>query len=132
MTIPKGKRLCSQVKETVNRVHNYFAQLKRCCAGRGALKEDIGRHRLVSFVCSLALLLKALRPTCYVCVGIAERTITSVQQEASCGSTVFSSLAKQCKVRRRRVLVDTFDREAIKRRMYQLYEAKEHMTVKKL
>ena len=28
--------------------------------------------------------------------------------------------------------IDNFDREAIRKRMYQLYEAKEHITVKKL
>ena len=51
---------------------------------------------------------------------------------ATCGSAVFSSPAKRYKVSRRRVLVDTFNREAIRRRIYQLYEAKEHVTVKKL
>ena len=36
------------------------------------------------------------------------------------------------KVSRRCVLVDTFDREAIRRRTYQLYEAKENETFSKL
>ena len=85
----RGKILCSQAKEIVNTVYNYFAQLERCCAGRGALKEDIGSHRFVSSVRSLALLLKTLRFMCYICVGIAQQAITSVRQETSCGSAVF-------------------------------------------
>ena len=67
-----------------------------------------------------------------MCIGVAERTITNIRQEASSGGAVFSSPAKRYKVSRRRVLVDTFDREAIRRKIYQLYEAKEHVTAKKL
>ena len=85
----------------------------------------------MSSVHSLGLLLKAVGPMCYICVGISEQTITRVGQEASCGSAAFSSPAKGYKVSRWRVLVDTFDCEAIKRGLYQLYEVKEHMTVKK-
>ena len=40
----------------------------------------------MSSVCSIVLFLKLLRPTHYVCAGIAKRTITRVQQEASCSS----------------------------------------------
>ena len=69
---------------------------------------------------------------CYIYVGITEWTITRLQQEATCGSAVFSSPAKPYKVSRWHVLVDTFHCEAIRGRMYQLYEAKELMTVKKL
>ena len=50
----------------------------------------------------------------YVCVGIAERAITSIRQEASCGRAVFLSPVKRYEVSRRRVLVDTSDHEAIK------------------
>ena len=60
---------------------------------------------------------------CYVCIGITERTITRVWQEASFGSAVFSSPAKWA---------DGVYHEVITRKMFQLYEAKEHMTVKKL
>ena len=131
MTMSRGNRPCLQVKEIVDRVYNYSAQLEQLCAGRGTLKQNIRSHRFGSSVCSLALLLKPLRPTCYVCVGIAKQTITSVRQEASCGSAVFSSPAKQYKVSRPHLLVDTSNWEAVKRRMYQLYKAKEHVTVKK-
>ena len=49
----------------------------------------------------------------HMLIGIAEQTITSIRQEASCGSAVFSSSTKWYKVSRQRVLVDTFDREVI-------------------
>ena len=85
---------------------------------------------------TLALLLKALRPTCFMCVRIIEQTTASIQQEASCGigSSVLSSLEKWYKVSRHRGLVDTFNHKPIRRKIhvYQLYEAKEHMTAKKL
>ena len=67
-----------------------------------------------------------------MCIEITEWTITNIQQEASCASTVFSSPAKRYKVSRQRILVDTFNCEAIRRKIYQLYLAKEHMTTKKL
>ena len=35
--MPKGKRLCSQSKETVNQVFNYFSEMEKRCASRGAL-----------------------------------------------------------------------------------------------
>ena len=58
--------------------------------------------------------------------------IASIQQEASCGSAVFSSLEKWYRVSRWSGLVGTFNHEAIRRKIYQLYEVKEHMTAKKL
>ena len=69
---------------------------------------------------------------CYICVGISKRAITRFQGEASYDGLQFSSLAKQYKVSRWRVLVDTFDCEAIRRMMYQLYEVKENVTLSEL
>ena len=43
-----------------------------------------------------------------------------------------SSPAKRYKVSQRRVIVGLFDREALRRRMYQLYEAKQHVTLSQL
>ena len=131
MTMPRESRLCLQAEVIVNRVYNYFPQLQRLGAGSCALKEDIGRHKFMRSIHSSALLLKAFQPTYYVCIRIAERMITSIWQQDSGGSTVFSSPPNWCKVGSSRVLVGTSDREAIKRRMYQLYERKVHVTVKK-
>ena len=63
---------------------------------------------------------------------IAERTIAGIQQDASCGSVVFSSPEKWYKVSRQHVLGDIFDHEAVRRKIYQLYKEKQHVTTKKL
>ena len=88
----------------------------------------------MSYICRLAYTLVEIIETHVfrMCIGIAKRTMTNIWQEASCGSAVFSSPAKQYKVSRQCVLVDTFDCEAIRRKIYQLYEVKEHVTAKKL
>ena len=39
---------------------------------------------------------------------------------------------KQYRMSRRCVVVDNFDHKAIRRRIYQVYEEKEHVTLKKL
>ena len=75
----------------------------------------------MSSVHNFEVLLQGLRPTFYGHAGISERTITRLRQETSHGSASFTSPAKRYKVSRRRVLVDTFDREAIRRKIYQLY-----------
>ena len=49
-----------------------------------------------------------------------------------CGSTVFSSPQKWYKVSRQCGLVDNFDRKATRKKIYQLYEVKKHVTTKKL
>ena len=61
-----------------------------------------------------------------MCIRIAQQTIASIQQDASYGSSVFSSLEKWYNVNRRHVLID--HREAIRRKIYELYEEKEHVT----
>ena len=86
----------------------------------------------MSSVHSLALLLEALGPACYGFVGIADRAITKLQQRTNCGSVVFSSPAKQYKMTRWHVLVNSFTHKAIRRRMYHPYKVKERMTVKNL
>ena len=52
-----------------------------------------------------------------------------IQREDSCGTPVFSSLAKYYKVSRPHVSVNVFGCKGIRRRMYQLYEMKEQMTL---
>ena len=65
-------------------------------------------------------------------VGISEWTIFRLRREHVVTGTDFSSPAKRYKMSRCRVVVDDFDREAIRRRIYQVYEAKEHLTLSKL
>ena len=49
-------------------------------------------------------------------------TIKRVRRERALSETDFSSPAKRYKLSRRRIVVDDFDREAIRRRIYQVYE----------
>ena len=56
----------------------------------------------------------------------------NIKKEAISAGSIFQSPAKQYRLSKRGVLVDTFDREAIRRKVYQLYEAKEHVTLSKL
>ena len=65
-------------------------------------------------------------------VGISESTIIRLRRERAVSGTDFSSPAKHYKMSRRQVVVDDFDQEAIRRRIYQVYEAKEHLTLLKL
>ena len=55
-----------------------------------------------------------------------------LRRELAVSGTDISSPAKRYKMSRRRVVVDDFDREAIRRRIYQVYKAKEHLTLSKL
>ena len=55
-----------------------------------------------------------------------------VRRERAASGTDFSSPAKRYKASRQLIVVDDFDREAIRRRIYQVYEAKEHLTLSKL
>ena len=59
-------------------------------------------------------------------------TVKRIQREPNYCGPDFSSPTKQYNVSRRCVLLETFDRETIKRRMYQLYEAKKDDTLWKL
>ena len=65
-------------------------------------------------------------------VGISESTITTLRRECTIGGTDISSPTKHYKLSRCQTLVDDTDREAIRKRFYQLYEAKEHLTFAKL
>ena len=76
----------------------------------------------MSSTCRLTLLLEA-ETLYYICVGISKQLMTKLWRGATCGSAVFSPPAKWYKMRRLRVFINTFDHEAIRRRIYQLYEA---------
>ena len=65
-------------------------------------------------------------------VGISESTIKRLRRERALSENDFSSPAKRYRLSRRRVVVDDFDREAIRRKIYQVYESKEHLTLAKL
>ena len=96
------------------------------------IEEDSECHKLVSSIVLPHFYSFSMRPTCYVCIGVSEQMIMNIKKEAISAGSAFRSPAKQYRLSRRRALVDTFDWEAIRRKVYQLYEAKEHMTLSKL
>ena len=95
-------------------------------------KEDIASYRFMSLYTYTCTLVESIVTRVSNMYRNHWVNITNIWQEASCGSGMFSSPAKWYKVSRWRVLVDTFDREAVRRKIYQLYKMKEHVTVKKL
>ena len=122
--MPKGKRLL-QSKQIVNQVFNYFSEMEKRCAGRGPLNRTLeATGSWVLWCCTLV--------ECCVCVGISKWAVKRIWREVNYGGPDFSSPEKWYKVSRWCVLVDTFDCEAIRRRMYQLYEEKENENPLKL
>ena len=120
--MPKGKTLCSQSKDIVNTAFNYFSEMEKHCAGRGTLKRTSeARGSCVLWHCNLV--------ECYVRVGISKWAIMRIWREASHDGPEFLSPAKRYKVSRWHVLVGTFNCKAIRRRMLQLYKAKESMSI---
>ena len=65
--------------------------------------------------------------------GVSERAIWRYKREKrSLGDDDFSSPAKRYKLSRVRIDPDDFDREAIRRIIFETYDQKENVTIKKL
>ena len=104
----KGKRLRSQTKEVVANVYDYFEELHRRQRTQGPLKRTADA------------------------TGVSCASIKRLWKEkADTGGAAFSTPTKRYR-HSRRLLVDDFDREAIRRKIYHLYQAKEHVTLNKL
>ena len=66
------------------------------------------------------------------CTGLSRASIKKLRKEkADTGGATFSTPTKRYRSSRR-LLVDDFDREAIRRKIYHLYQAKQHVTLTKL
>ena len=127
--MPKGKRVCAQTKNVLLRVYDYFDNLEQRGGGRGALyRTSEATGELTSYCCVLVGIL----PLRHNNVGYSEKTIKRVRSERAVSGMDFSSPAKRYKSSRQLIVVDDFEREAIRRRIYQLYEAKENLTLSKL
>ena len=87
----KEETVCSQSKERVNKVFNYFSIMEKRCAGIGYLNRT--SKATVSRVLWCYTLVE-----CYVCVGISKWIIMGILREARSGGPDFSSPAKQYKV----------------------------------
>ena len=128
--MPKGKRVCAQTKNVLLRVYDYFDNVEQCGGGWGALyRTSKATGELTSLYCCV---LVGILPLRHNNVGYSEKTIKRVRSERAVSGKDFLSPAKRYKSSRRRIVVDDFDREAIRRRIYQLYEAKENLTLSKL
>ena len=104
----RSKRLRSQTKEVVANVYDYFKEASRHQGTQGPLKR-----------------------TCDA-TGVSRTSIKRLWKEkADPGGAVFSTPTKRYRFSRP-LLVDDFDHEAIRRRIYQLYQVKEHVTLAKL
>ena len=104
----RGKRLRSQTKEAVANVYEYFEEATMCQRTQGPLKRTCDA-------------------TGVSCIFIKRLW----KEKAGPGGAAFSTPTKKYRFSRR-LLVDDFDREAIRRRIYHLYQAKEHVTLAKL
>ena len=104
----KGKRLKSQTKEVVGNVYVYFGELNRRQQTQGPIKRTADGTE------------------------VSCASIKRLQKElVDTGGTAFSTPRKTYR-HSRHLLVDDFDREAIRRIIYNLYQAKERMTLTKL
>ena len=108
VNMPSGKRLRSQTEEVAVNVYEYFEELGRRKQTEGSLKQ-----------------------TCDA-TGLLRSSIKKIRKEkVDTGGAAFTSSAKRYSVSRR-LLVDDFDREAIRRKIYHLYQTKQHVTLSKL
>ena len=103
-----GKRLKSQTKEVVPNVNDYFEELNRYKRTQGPLKQTADATL------------------------VSRTSIKRLQKEkVDTGGAAFSTPTKRYRVSRC-LLVDDFDCEAIRQKIYHLYQAKEHVTLTKL
>ena len=104
----RRKRLRSQTKEVVANVYDYFEESSRRQRTQGPLKRT------------------------FDATGVSRTSIKRLWKEkADPGGAAFSTPTKKYRFSRP-LLVDDFDHEAIRRRIYHLYQAKEHVTLAKL
>ena len=97
-------------------MYDYFDNLEQHGGDRGAL------YRTSEPTGELTILLSAGRNFYrldILYVGYSGKTIKRVRRECAASGTDFSSPAKHYKSSRQQILVDDFDREAIRRRIYQ-------------
>jgi hypothetical protein len=101
----KGRRYRSQTKNVVMKVHSYFEDMyKRSRTCGGPLKRTAEA------------------------TGLSQTVVKRIKAEFKQNGNVFSSPTKRY-LKSRRLHVDNFDREAIRRLIYSIYQSKEHVTL---
>ena len=106
--MPTKKRLRARTKEVVVNVYEYFEELGRHKQTEGSLKRTSDATKL------------------------SRTSIKRIRKEKlSTGGAAFSTPTKRYRFSKC-LLLDDFDCEAIRRKIYHLYRCKEHVTLSKL
>ena len=124
--MPKGKCVRAQMKACILRVYDYFGNLEQRGGGRGVVywtSEATGE--LTSYCCTHV---QTFTASPYY-VGYPNKTFKRVWRERAASGMDILSPANSNKSSRQQTVVDDFDRGAIRRRIYQLYNAKENLTL---
>ena len=103
----RGIRLNKQSKSLLLNVYNYFKKLESKSKSKGAFEKTIDA------------------------TGITHSTLSRILNENKANDK-FESPTKRYMKSRKIIAPDDFDKDAIRRRIYQIYEKKEHVTLSKL
>ena len=70
---------------------------------------------------------------CFLHIGISRTALKSiVKEKEAINDEPFTSPSKRYKSSRKRILTDDFDKDAIRRKIYKIYEEKKHVTLSSL
>uniref|UniRef100_A0A1X7UIS2 Uncharacterized protein n=1 Tax=Amphimedon queenslandica TaxID=400682 RepID=A0A1X7UIS2_AMPQE len=105
--VKQGVRLNSQAKEIVSNVYKYFKDLERRSKEKGAFYRTLEA------------------------TGISRPTLYKVVNTEEAGSS-FGTQERRYKKTRARVVTDSFDVEAIRRKIYEQYEKNKRITLNRL
>ena len=103
----RGIRINKQAKCVVLNVYNYFKKLESKSKSKGAFEKTMDA------------------------TGITRSSLSMIVEENKTKGKI-ESPSKRYKKSRKTVIADDFDKDAIRRRTYRIYEKKEHITLSKL
>ena len=93
--MPKGKRLCAQLKTVLLKVYDYSVKLQQCVGTRGVLRSTLeATGEQILYCCSVTEFIYASANN----VGISESTTNRLRREHAVSGTDFSSPAKRYKM----------------------------------
>ena len=107
MKFKQGTRLTSQTKEVILKVYNYFMKLQSKSKSKGAFERTMDA------------------------TGVSRSSLGRIIDESKKEES-FESPTKRYKSSRKTVVTDDFDKDAIRRKIYSIYEHKEHITLPSL
>ena len=125
-------------------IYTYFSNLeKKGKTGNGTFQRTLQATGELPYMwsdvscdCTLLLTTKSYNRymSLYLNIGIRRRALASIVNEKQKMSTdeTFEFPAKRYKTSRKKIISDSFDRDAIRRKIYSLYEMKRHVTLSSL